>query len=202
MLDTPVRKIRSFLLIAKRRLASRCRICVARCMNGEALIPWSTSMGAGVIIQITDGARLHLGERVVIGAGTVISAKYGKVAIGDDVHISPGCVIVAKFGISVGKQTLIGEYVTIRDHDHCIDEVETIIDATFVGGVINIGAGSWLGAKVTVLRDTRIGEGAVIGAHALVKGAIPDRAIAVGIPARVKRFRRKVGDPVRDGVTE
>ena len=45
------------------------------------------------------------------------------------------------------------------------------------------------GTKVTVLRDTRVGRGCVLGAHAVVKGDIPDYSIAVGAPARVVRNR-------------
>ena len=192
MPDATFRKFRSFLVHSTRRLASLRRICVARCLNGNAVIPWSTGLGAGVIIQITDGARLELGERIFIGAGTVISAKYGDIVIGDDVHISQGCILVAKYGIAIREDALIAEYVTIRDHDHRIDHVESIRAASFVGGAIDIGAGSWLGAKSTILRDSCIGKGAVIGAHALVKGAIPNYAIAVGIPARVQRYRQGV----------
>ena len=41
-----------------------------------------------------------------------------------------------------------------------------------------------------MLRGTRIGRGCVIGAHAVVRGDIPDYKIAVGMPARVVRDRR------------
>ena len=47
-----------------------------------------------------------------------------------------------------------------------------------------------IGAKVTVLRGTRVGRGCVLGAHAVVRGDFPDYKIAVGAPARVVRDRR------------
>jgi acetyltransferase-like isoleucine patch superfamily enzyme len=45
-------------------------------------------------------------------------------------------------------------------------------------------------AKVTVLRNTRVGRGCVLGAHAVVKGDIPDFSIAVGSPAKAVKNRR------------
>jgi serine O-acetyltransferase len=44
-----------------------------------------------------------------------------------------------------------------------------------------------LGVGVSVLGAVRVGKGAVVGAHAVVLTDIPDRAVAVGIPARVVR---------------
>jgi serine acetyltransferase len=56
------------------------------------------------------------------------------------------------------------------------------------GNAIRCHEGS-LRIKVSVLRGTRIGRGCVLGAHSVVRGDIPDYAIAVGSPARVVRDR-------------
>jgi acetyltransferase-like isoleucine patch superfamily enzyme len=42
----------------------------------------------------------------------------------------------------------------------------------------------WIGAKATVLQGVRIGAGAVIGAHALVRSDVRERTVVVGVPAR------------------
>ncbi len=52
-----------------------------------------------------------------------------------------------------------------------------------------IGNDVWLGAKANILRGVRIGDGAVIGANALVLNDIPPYAIAVGCPAKVIKYR-------------
>ena len=195
MFDQPARKLCSGILRTTRLVASLSRMALARLANSGVSIPWSTTIGRGVTIQITDGASLQIGHGVSIGAGSVISAKYGAIIIGDAAHIGHGCVIVGKSGIRIGARALVAEYVTIRDHDHCVDQAGSIVDAGFNCAPISLGDDSWLGAKVTVLRGAEIGSGAVIGAHALVKGVIPDFAIAVGIPARVSRYRRSVDLP-------
>ena len=54
---------------------------------------------------------------------------------------------------------------------------------------IYIGSDVWLAGNVTVLRGVSIGDGAIIGAKALVNSNIPENAIAVGIPAKVIKYR-------------
>jgi len=52
-----------------------------------------------------------------------------------------------------------------------------------------IGHDVWIGHGAIVLPGRRIGTGAAIGAGAVVSHDIPDFAVAVGVPARVIRFR-------------
>lgn len=54
---------------------------------------------------------------------------------------------------------------------------------------IEIGENAWLAAGVKILKGSKVGNGAVIGANSVVKGEIPDNAIAVGTPAKVKKYR-------------
>ena len=52
---------------------------------------------------------------------------------------------------------------------------------------VRIGSGSWLGANVVVLPGASIGEHVVVAAGAVVRGEVPDRCVAAGVPARVVR---------------
>ena len=51
-----------------------------------------------------------------------------------------------------------------------------------VGAASAIGAGAWLGAGAKILDGVTIGDRAIVGAGAVVRDAVPDGAIAVGIP--------------------
>ncbi|MGE0865241.1 MAG: acyltransferase, partial [Vicinamibacterales bacterium] len=53
---------------------------------------------------------------------------------------------------------------------------------------------AWLGTHVVVTDGSTIGRDAIIGAGAVVVGAIPEFAIATGIPAKVVRDRREPFD--------
>ncbi|MBA4319565.1 MAG: chloramphenicol acetyltransferase [Flavobacterium sp.] len=54
---------------------------------------------------------------------------------------------------------------------------------------ITIGNDVFIGANVIVLDGVTIGNGAIIGAGATVVNDIPDYAIAVGVPAKVIKYR-------------
>jgi serine acetyltransferase len=58
---------------------------------------------------------------------------------------------------------------------------------------VRIGAGSWIGAGAIILAD--VGRGCVVGAGAVVTRPLPDFAVAVGVPARVLRFRTPPSPP-------
>ena len=57
-----------------------------------------------------------------------------------------------------------------------------------------IGNDVWIGQKAVILPGVKIGDGAIIGAYAVVAKDVPPYSIAVGNPARVvkKRFNDKV----------
>ena len=52
-----------------------------------------------------------------------------------------------------------------------------------------IGNDVFIGANVTILDGVNIGDGAVVGAGAVVTADIPQYAIAVGVPAKVVKYR-------------
>lgn len=195
MASPTIRKLRSAILRCVRRTGSLCRVAVVRLANPGVSMPWHTWLGRGVLIQVTDGGTLRVDRGVAIGACTAIQVRCGSVSIGEHTFIGHGCTIFAGGSISIGAKVLLAEYVALHDQDHRVDTLQAIADAGSECEPIIIGEGVWLGAKVSVLRGACIGDGAVIGAHALVTGNIPERAIAVGIPARVKRFRRNTIEP-------
>lgn len=64
-----------------------------------------------------------------------------------------------------------------------IHELETRNDKSKIGNDV------WIGRDVTILPSVNIGDGAVIGTGAVVNRDIPPYAIAVGVPAKVIKYR-------------
>lgn len=54
-----------------------------------------------------------------------------------------------------------------------------------------IGNDVWIGRDTTILPGVNIGNGAIIGAGSIVNRDIPDYSIAVGVPAKVIKYRFK-----------
>ena len=64
-----------------------------------------------------------------------------------------------------------------------IHELETRNDKSKIGNDV------WIGRDVTILPSVNIGDGAVIGTGAVVNRDISPYAIAVGVPAKVIKYR-------------
>ena len=84
---------------------------------------------------------------------------------------------------------MIAAQCYIIDMDHGTQADKRIVEQTNSVAPVIIGEDVWIAANATVLKGSDIKDGAVIGAKSLVKGEIPENAIAVGIPATVKKYR-------------
>lgn len=78
-------------------------------------------------------------------------------------------------------------YIIDADHgirkDTLIREQENTVQSIF------IGRDCWVAANVTVLKGALILDGAIVGAKSLVKGKIEKNGVAVGIPAKIIKYR-------------
>jgi serine acetyltransferase len=54
---------------------------------------------------------------------------------------------------------------------------------------VRLGNDVWIGHGAVVLPGVSIGDGAAVGAGAVVSKDVPPFAVAIGVPARVARFR-------------
>lgn len=54
---------------------------------------------------------------------------------------------------------------------------------------VYIGNDVWIGSDVLILPGLHIGDGAIVGAGAVVTKDVPPYAVAVGVPARVIKYR-------------
>ncbi|WP_165611289.1 acyltransferase [Sphingomonas jatrophae] len=149
------------------------------------------SCGPGVSIDPSaklaahDGGTIEIGAGCEIGARTTIVSDGGAIRLGRDCFVGAGSTIHAKASIDIGADTMIADNVAIRDHDHATaDPARAYRLQGFVTAPVRIGRNVWLATKVTVLKGATLGDGAVIGANAVVSGEIPEGMIAVGIPAR------------------
>jgi len=57
------------------------------------------------------------------------------------------------------------------------------------GDFVKIGNDVWIGARAIILPAVTVGDGAIIGAGAVVTRDVPPYAVVAGVPARIVRFR-------------
>lgn len=134
---------------------------------------------------------IKLGRNVCIYPGCMFFGD-GLIEIGNDVDIGNNTIIYASKdggGVKIGNGTMIAANCYIIDCDHGVSGNKPIREQKNTVKKVLIGENCWLGANVTILKGSEIGDGTVIGAKSLVKGIIEKNVIAVGIPARVIKHR-------------
>lgn len=114
-----------------------------------------------------------------------------KIYIGSQTYINRNTFLDASLSIIIGQESAIGPNCYITDHDHSCEANLPPLEQPLVSNPTYIGDRVWIGANVTVLKGVTIGNDAIIGAGSVVTKNIPERAIAVGVPAKVIRYRHK-----------
>jgi acetyltransferase-like isoleucine patch superfamily enzyme len=129
---------------------------------------------------------ITIGSGVFIGRNTILSCKNGDIAIEDGANIGFNCELFSASRVRVGRETLLAAYCYLIGGDHDFSDPDApVLEQRRRSAGIDVGAGAWLGAGAKVLDGVVIGNRAVVGAGAVVRQAVPEGAIAVGIPARV-----------------
>lgn len=118
--------------------------------------------------------------------GIELQARYqnSKIIIGDNVSTNNNILLCAANYVEIGDDTLIGQYVTIFDHEaHGVapnkrGEVGEI-------GAVTIGKNVWLGNNVVILKNSEIGDNSIVATGAVVSGKFPANVIIGGVPAKI-----------------
>jgi maltose O-acetyltransferase len=101
-------------------------------------------------------------------------------------------MLAAADRIKIGNQVRIGERSSIIDHNHVVEPLRDVEARmlSYETAPITIGDRVLIGGNCMILAGSEIGEDAVIAAGAVVRGPIPPRVLAAGVPATVKRSLR------------
>lgn len=133
-------------------------------------------MGDKAVLNINGEVLLNYGVHLQVHKNAVISI--GKAVINTD------SVIIAEKEIEIGNDVIMGRFVTIFDSDfHPIHDENG--NRTNAARKVTIGDHVWLGTKATILKGTKIKNGAVISASTLVGGIVKENALFSSIPGQM-----------------
>ncbi|MEB2777517.1 CatB-related O-acetyltransferase [Algoriphagus sp. D3-2-R+10] len=100
--------------------------------------------------------------------------------------------------ISIGKYCQLGSHVAIHSTSHPLNYLTTYVNRNLFNGeltnlktveTINIGHDVWIGHGAIILGNIRIGNGAIIGAGAVVNKDVKPFSVVAGVPAKLIRMR-------------
>lgn len=128
-------------------------------------------------------------------SSTLVVMRKERLALGDHVWVWHHSILDATEGLVIEEGVQIGAWVGIFTHGS--ENAVRLLGRQFVHipnterkgytrGAVKIGAYSFIGAGAIILPGVTIGKGCLVGSGALVMHDLPDHAIAIGSPARVK----------------
>lgn len=161
-------------LAERRKLRSRVRGIYRRIL--KTIVRFAPGNGLRVFLLRCCGFKI--GEKVRVGEDLqiteLIELSYEKLVIGDRVALASGITFVTSSGPSWSR----------------LQKVYPSID-----GKIVVEDDAWIGARAVILPNVTIGEGAVVGAGAVVIKDVPPYTVVVGVPARpIKRISLETGE--------
>lgn len=114
-------------------------------------------------------------DSVILEPG--FQCDYGvNISMGQNVYINFQCVFLDAAPIIIGNNVLIGPGTHLYTVDHPKD-VELRRTGACSAKPIVIGDDVWIGGGVKILPGMRIGNGAIIGANAVVTKDVPEGAV-------------------------
>jgi acetyltransferase-like isoleucine patch superfamily enzyme len=124
--------------------------------------------------------------------GVVIHGPARKFSIHETSHLKSNNLIECGGGTKIGRYFHTGRGLAVFSTNHDYDGGDAIpYSSKEIAKPVVIKDFVWCGANVTILPGVTIGEGAVVGACAVVTKDVPPMAVVGGNPARILKYRDK-----------
>ena len=133
------------------------------------------------------------GTKVLIPATTYLNHPQN-IFFGNNIMLRDNCQLYGEGHIEIGDGTIFAHNVEILTTNHNYDSVDLEFipfDERNICKPVIIGKYVWIGANSTILPGVKIGDGAVIGACAVVTKDVPACTVVGGNPAKVIKHRNE-----------
>lgn len=140
----------------------------------------------------------EIGNGVVIGEQAFIQGRFdGICVIGDRVWLGPHSYLDAR-DLVIGDSVGWGPGAKVLGSQHTAVPIDVpIINTDLRIEPVRVGAWADIGVNAVLLPGITVGQGAIVGAGAVVTEDVPAFAIVAGVPARFLRWRPGY-DPAAD----
>lgn len=133
--------------------------------------------------QVQTGANCHIESDVCFKFDGIWQLG-PSIVIGDRVFVGRDCELNIRRRLQIGDDCLIASGCKFIDHDHGSQVGSPMNTQPGIDSPIVLENDVWLGVNVIVLKGVTIGQGAIVGAGAVVTKSIPTLEIWAGVPAR------------------
>jgi acetyltransferase-like isoleucine patch superfamily enzyme len=145
-------------------------------------------VGRGVLFRHPE--TFTIGRGVFLGDGAVLQGRFdGACSIGDGTWIGPQAFLDAR-DLVLGERVGWGPGARVLGSTHRAEPVDVpVIETELRIRPVRVGAWADIGVSAVLLPGVTVGQGAIVGAGAVVTHDLPPFAVAAGVPARVVRYR-------------
>lgn len=179
-------------LAARWRDAAERRRCIAG--PGTRILP-----GGHIVNPRDTRGAIAIGASTWIAGQLLVFPHAGRIAIGDFCYIGEGTRVWSAAQVAIGHRVFLAHGVNVHDNDaHSTSaqerhrhfrELVARGRASFVEDLqsraVTIEDDAWIGFNSTVLKGTRLGRGAIVGACSVVTRDVAPYTIVAGNPAVV-----------------
>jgi len=135
------------------------------------------------------------GSNILLSRGGSI-IRPEEIIFGNNIFIARGFYISAR-NLKFGNNIMIGPNLVLECDNHSYSIIGKLMfdvrDTRLIGSV-TIEDDVWIGANVTILPNTIIREGTVIGAGSIITKSLPPFSICLGIPCHPIKTRFSKSD--------
>jgi sugar O-acyltransferase (sialic acid O-acetyltransferase NeuD family) len=158
--------------------------------NGKWLFRNSESKRVVAALGIGDNANRRRIAEECMGSGVeLLTAVHSSAVVAPSAYLSPGVVVMAAAVINPDAHIGMGAIINtaaVVEHDCRVGDFAHLSPNSTMGGGAQLGSLSWLGMGAEIIHGVTVGAGTIIAAGAVAVRDIPDRVVAMGIPARVR----------------
>lgn len=164
------------------------KILLQHLPNTDNSQPWSIAVrkirsGCAKCLFDSCGRNVNIEKHADFGTGRGIS-------IGNNSGLGIDCSV--RGPLEIGDNVMMGRWVNIMTNSH--ETGRTDIPMNTQGNKpkqkVTIGSDVWIGNRVIILPGKKIGNGAIIGAGAVVTKDVPEYAVVAGVPAKIIKYRK------------
>jgi acetyltransferase-like isoleucine patch superfamily enzyme len=149
-------------------------------------------VGLGVLVLHPQ--TFEIGDAVFLGAGAFLQGRHdGHCVIGAHTWIGPQSYFDCR-DMELGEYVGWGPGAKVLGSEHTGDPSDVpIIQTDLVIKPVRVRKWADIGTNAVLLPGVTVGEGAIVGAGAVVTKDVPAYGVVAGVPAKLLRYRREPG---------